>query len=239
MAKKKCFVCRQMRSYMNRKDFLFSNTETREEFCLCSYCFGYFYGKLNFGYNAVYDTNIIIHQAATMGLFPSAVLMEIYNDEAATRIGQIFGLNVHCAYFVYGVNQYILINEEGQQLAINGVKYAFSDIKDYVVRDDSLVQSITAPETTTYNTHTKNGLRRTIAGSLLAGNIGGAMGAITSDHSLSIEKSGSVSYEKEDHDFSILVNFKKISQISQIIKIGPDTNTVYRISNLFDKILDK
>lgn len=242
--KKKCIICRQLVGFWSNRHIInFFNSYTGEDnLCVCGRCLKIIEyslhnrGGLNLFQNSR-EANTLIRIAYERNLLTKSQLEIIQKDEAKVRAERTIG--VATGWIVYDYDNYLLLNDESRRIVINGNVYDFADIKDYSVRDESVLQNVTAPETTTYSTKTKSGMTRTIAGKVFAGNVGAAMGALTADHSLSIKKGGTLSYEREQHDFSIYVNFRQLSKPSELLKIGQDVDAVIMISNVFDKILQR
>lgn len=228
--------------WSNRHVIKYSNSYTGEDnLCICGKCMRLIEQSssnrngLNL-WTCSRDANEVIRIACERNLLTKSHLDIIQKDEAKVRAEHTIG--VATDWIAYDYDKYILLNDKTERIVINGSIYNFSDIKDYIVRDDSIVQNVTSPETTTYSTKTKSGLRRTITGKMFAGNVGAAMGAITADHSLSIERGESVSFTREQHDFSIFVNFKHMSQRPELLKIGSDADSAIVISSILDKIVN-
>ena len=228
---KQCFLCRKnVNFFFQYMNGIYDNL-TRKRFCLCNQCH---YKYSNVG--VIDDIRAKTRQLFQNNLLTDYEISEFQKDDARMIADE--AKISYTGYIAVQFDNYIFFNEHTQQLVFNYSEHcSFKDIIGYRVLDHSIEYNVQSPENTMYSSNSKNALGRTIAGGLFAGHAGAIMGGLTAQHNISIEKSGSATYQTTAHDFSVVISLKSLSRPSIILSVGSKEVDMIKVTSFLDRII--
>lgn len=130
---------------------------------------------------------------------------------------------------------YFALFIEQKMLCINDTEIKFSDIASYKMVDNYIIKNGDISGDIETRTDEDSLLGRAVGGSLLGGDTGAMIGAITASKSSSVhisQKNG-----KLVHDYTLLINLKGLNREGVEMHIGDDWRLAAELEHLFDQII--
>lgn len=242
MGKYRCFFCRGDITWLSTRSFqTYVDSITGEAFKICGKCIQP-YVRATGGTGRCYsiykecEIRVIERFCVEANVYPYQLIQNLRDDDV--RLIARKYMNNYSGALVYNCSNYLIYDENSRKILFNHtVLCSFSDIIDYKVLDHSTEINYSSPENSRYSTQSKNALWRTLAGNIVAGPAGAVIGGLTSNHSMTVEKSATSSYQSTRHDFHVVVRLRKLGQPVVNLHVGLQEEEVMFITGFLDQVI--
>lgn len=234
----KCLICRKKLTIWNKSVVVPSiyDIDTEEKYGFCTKCAPRLLKSQAFPVDKSQGARNIYKTWFNRKILSLRDIERIEQDSLQSISAKYF--DIPEPTFAIWINDlYLIADINREQIMVGTLCINFNEISSYQIFDNSVEISVENPTSSNYTLKTHHGLRRTIIGGIFGGPIGAAMGGLTSQHSLNIEKGQKSSYRATEHNYKVLINLNSLKNGgSVIIEIGNEAKTEMLI-NMLNKII--
>lgn len=133
----------------------------------------------------------------------------------------------------YTINQYVLVSEEKTIIMINERIYAFSDIIEFSLSDNSI--EVFSPMISKTKTDSGSMVGRAIVGGVLTGGVGAIIGGVSAKKTT--ETTGGTSHT--EHNYTLIITVNNLSHPIEKIHIGENIDYANELCSIFVLILNR
>lgn len=136
---------------------------------------------------------------------------------------------------LFSLKHVVYAFEDSEVIVLDGNTIKFKDIIGFNLLNKS--HSIYSAYTTaTSKKNLGSSIIRGAAGKMIAGNVGGIIGALTAEDDYDFETSYDI---EEDNEYRVYVNVDSISSPTIVLNFGTEQNDAYDLANLLNVIISR
>lgn len=164
-----------------------------------------------------------------------SLLREEIERENEKKLAELkYRFNAPITYIVnYSMNQYVLVSEEKSLIMINEHIYAFSDIIEFSLSDNSI--EVFSPMISKTKTDSGSMVGRAIIGGALTGGVGAIIGGVSAKKTT--ETTGGTSHT--EHNYTLIITVNNLSNPIEKIHIGEHIDYANELCSVFVVILNR